>query len=859
MATPIDGDLKVAERGRTKTFAKETLGAFISGVLALLGFWRISGVSWSDLGGLWGRSDAVVEYSMAKTQSNSILGIFDPNLGYPHGQDWTHFPVLDPANRIELSLLTAFLDPVTAVNVLLVASFPIVAILMYAALRNLHVLRSLAVFGGVSLALVGYHFDYEHPFLGNYWAVPIGILWLSVLANADSVLAQRCQKRTVTAVGLVAAVAVGLNNPQYALFFSLIGVTAVIFARRNSPGSLRFVPRVVVLLIPGLALFAFLALGRLLRTIPAVTSSAERPVEDSYIWAGPFISLLTIPGDSILSALPFNQALLAAQDTSVWTGVSAIQSAPVLTATLIIIGLTWSLVGVARTSTRKWDHLADPVRPWSVMWLTGAFLFITGGMGVAFAALVYPQVRVWSRISIILAAVALTGALIFATRLIRLWKSQPSGKSTALIVSLATLVAIAFLDQFTARYQIQADVVTLSALNKLSEPKSTELPDDCPILNIPVMSFPEGIPLGRTEAYDNLLPYLAATPWRFSYGAIRGQLGSRWTDHLAVQPDVLAGQAATEGFCAILVDSYGLDENSPSLPQYEQALGSAIASALDRWFLFALPKTERVDPVNSLFSKPEVNYGLDFSSEEVSDEGVVSRWIKEGSATLKIWNPSSEALEWITRTTLTAADCTNSQEVQVSTSEGFSETFQILPNEQREIDIPLRIPAQSGVEIHFETNSRGCLQSGQSSPAGVRLDDLRFSVTNQLGVEIATFLGFHSEETSGSGETWRWIDGSEGVLRLLSTSDETATVTVTGSLQAAPCQPSALVDVKVDGRLVEPVVITAQDLSPISIAIELEPFGSASVAFATASDGCKVDGDERLLGPKLQNLRIAST
>lgn len=859
MAATTDDDFTASARSRRTTLLREALGASIAGLLAFLGFWRISGVSWRDIGSLWGRSDAIVEYSMAKTQSNSILGLFDPNLGYPHGQDWTHFPVLDAANRIELSLLTTFLNPVTAVNVLFVLSFPMIAILMYAALRNLYVLRSLAVVGGVSLALVGYHFDYEHPFLGNYWAVPVGVVWLSILANSDTVLSARCRTRTVLAVGGLSAVMIGIHNPQYAVFFSLIGVIAVIFARRHSQGSLRLLPRLVILLIPGLALLALLVLGRLLRTVPAVTSSTDRPVEDSYIWAGQFISLLTTPGDSILGGLPFNTGLLAAQDTTVWTGVSAIQSAPVAAATIVVIGFTLSLIAVTRPPTRQWERLTDRVRPWSVMWLTGAAFFITGGIGVAFAALVHPQVRSWSRVSILLAALALTGALILATGVVQRWSAYQSRKSSLLRASLTVFIAILFLDQFTARYPLQTDATTLPALNKLGETSSAELPDDCPILGIPVMAFPEAIPLGRMQAYDHLLPYLSDTPWRLSYGAVRGQLGSRWTDHLAVQPEPLAQQVAAEGFCGVLVDTYGLDQNSPSLQQYEEALGPPLATALERWFVFALPASEPADASQSLFSRPEVDYGSDLTPEEITDEGLVSRWTQGPESTLRVWNPGPQPVELIARTTLTAATCPNEQKVQLVTSSGYSESLRILPGEEREVFIPLRVPAQDKVVVRVMTPSAGCPQGEYSRPVGVRMTDLRFTSNRQPGADIATLTGFFPEETGPSGETWRWIDGDTAIAQLLSTSSEPITVALSGSLQSPPCQTTQVVEVTVDGRLVQAVTVTAQALTPLKVPIDLDPFEAASITFSSSTPGCLVASDERLLGPKVQSIDISSS
>ena len=859
MALSAETDAPPIGLNPTVVLRREALGAAVSGLLALLGFWRISSVSWSDLSGLWGQSDAIVEYSMSKTQSHSLFGFFDPHLGFPHGQDWTHFPVLDAANRLELSLLQIFLDPVTAVNVLFALSFPVVAIFMYAALRNLHVGRSLAVVGGVSLSLVGYHFDYEHPFLGNYWAVPVGILWLSVLANTRSAIAGRCKRRTVLVVGFVAAVIVGLHNPQYLVFFSLIGVVAVTIGRSKPHTGLRLSHRIFLLAIPGVTLLAWLVLGRILRTIPSVTPATDRPLVDSYVWAGKFLSLLTTPGDSILSQFPPNRGLLAAQDISLVSGVSALQSAPVAAATVVVIGLVvvfianvWKPVGVA-------GEIIESARPWVAMWVVAASFFVTGGMGFAFAALVSPQIRGWARLAVILAALALTASLIFASGWMERWKARPSTRSKVLSLTLAGGLGLIFLDQFTAQYPVLQDSVTLPALESLVSSANGAVTEDCAILNVPVMGFPEALPPGQTRAYDQLLPYVAGIPGPFSYGAIRGQLGSRWTDHLAVQPTQLAQQAASEGFCAILVDSYGLDANSPGLVQYEEALGAPMSTAMNRWALFTLPSATRVKPRDSLFSKPEVNYGSDFTAEKVSETGEMGRWTRGSEASIKVWNPGEREMEWIASTTIAAANCSNDQSVEILTNSGFKQDFVLAPGEQREVFVPLQVPSQSNVTLTFVTKSQRCEQEGEMDLVGVAISDLRYSTNQQPGADIAAFEGFHQLESAESGDMWRWIEGKDGSIQVFSTSSKPTTVVLSGQLQAPLCAPADVVQATMNEEVVVRANVTPWDTSSFEVLLILDPFESETLNFSSASDGCFVEGDDRLLGPKVQNLSVASS
>ena len=835
---------------------KEVASAATSAVLALMGFWRISGVSWSEIGALWSRSDGVVEYAMAKTQGSSIAGLFDERLGFPNGQDWSHFPVLDMTNRLELLVLTRFLDPVTSVNLLYLLSFPVVAILMYGALRNFYVNRLLAVAGSVSFSLVGYHFDYEHPFLGNYLSIPIGLVWLALIANANSQLAQRSSQRVLVLTGIGAGAVVGLSNPQYAVFFMIVGLVAVLFAPITRRQSLSLVRRLTLYLIPAILLLGSLALGRLARAVPAVVSSTDRPVIDSYLWAGKLFSLFTVPGNSVLSAMPINQSLLNAQETTVWTGVAAIQSAFVAACSVLILLIVLILVARLPSASSDRSRLIDSVRPWAAMWLTGLAFFVTSGMGVVFAAVVYPQVRGWARMAIVLAALAIAGVLIFLSGWVRRLRREGSRRSGLLLAAFGALVTILFLDQFTARYPIQTDATTLPALEALVADAADEIAPGCPVLNIPLMSFPEAIPPGRMEAYDHMLPFLAESPWRFSYGAIRGQLGSRWTDHLAVQPEPMSEQLAAEGFCGVLIDTAGLDETVPSLDQYLDAYGPPAASAMNRWFLFALPSAEAVTQQDSLFSRPEVDYGKDFTVERLREDGLVTRWTQKEQSTLKVWNPSYEPALLLAETSLEAANCPNSQEIVVSTSNGYESELRLEPNASVQSLIPLEVPARGNVEVTFRTPDARCTHNGENVPVGVQITDLRFTRTQPDGLAISNYAGFYDLEMDEAGQTWRWINGTVGTVELFNLNSRSAEARLTGRIEVAPCAISQGVEIEIGDQFAETKVLQQGIPLDVDLPVRLNAFGKVPVQIRALSPACESDRGARFLGPRVLDLQM---
>ena len=216
-------------------------------------------------------------------------------------------------------------------------------------------------------------------------------------------------------------------------------------------------------------------------------------------------------------------------------------------------------------------------------------------------------------------------------------------------------------------------------------------------------------------------------------------------------------------------------------------------------------------------------------------------------------------MDWLARTTLTAATCRNSQEVNLSTDSGYVAQFTLAPGEARETLIPLQIPARSSMDLVATTPSPGCREVDQSSNVRVQLSDLVFTEVEQPGVGIADVVGFHSQETAPSGEAWRWIDGSSGELRLVSTSNRPTVVMLAGDIQSPLCQASQQVYISVDGQPIQSVAALVDSTTPIALQLEFSPFAEKLVKFSSSSQGCMVPGDDRVLGPKLQDLRLVSS
>lgn len=712
-------------RIHTRKLILELSLAATAGIVSLVGFFKISGTTPADLTSIWGLQDAIGEYAGAKSVRALGIGDLNPLLGYPWGQDWSHFPALDFLNRFELFVLGIWFEPVVAVNVLTVLGFFLIPVLAYAVLRNLRVSRLFSSLAAISISLLPYHFDFEHPMLNNYWAIPVGLFWLSTLMNSDGFL--NSYPRALRWLSLLAALIVGLQNSYYAIFFLILGILGLAFCARTPLRGLSLRFRSVVFATAVSSFLAYQVVVRLLREIPAISGSATRSVEESFTWGGKFSSLFNISGDSLLAQNPVNRKLADGLVTSNWTGLIAGYNAAVVAASIVsALFILWLLFGRGQASIAE-SNSVSRARSWVALWLVGVALFTTSGLGVVFAALVTPQLRVWQRISVVVAMLSLTVAAILASSLARKLRNGGTIQRRFLHPALIGGVVLLALDPLTGSIPYPVDSRTPTALREFVSVGEEKLNPDCPILTIPTQAFPEVTPRGTMNAYDQLLPYLYSDSWRYSYGAISGQLGSRWFNRLSVNPSALAEEAKSLGFCAILVDVNGLDANSPSLTQYQDALGEPVAAALNRWYLFNLGVPPGKSPTNDMFLIPEIEYSRGWTDGEVNAQGGISRWMDSSWSVMEVWNPANDSRKLNMTLPLTVAACQSNRNLEIYVNSKLHRTLDLSPEELLTVDIPLDLPARGRSEVALHVEGAPCGAEPISGDQGVQVEAGNFS------------------------------------------------------------------------------------------------------------------------------------
>lgn len=573
------------ELGRT---ALTAVIATVLGVLAL----RITP---TDLAQRWtaGGNDQILHYTIFGSAQDVFPYFPNAQLGFPASQNLLFSPLFDPWSALFVALIGPFVpNGVWVLNLYYVAGFAGIGATAYLFFRALRVRPAIATVFGVIGAVLPYHFvriDYGHPFLANYWSVPlIGILVLVVAGPATDPVARLVsgvssprRRRIVTAALLVALTAGVAWTVSYYYVFGAIVL-----------GATWAVSVVVVLLgrrpLRSLAwpTFTLGSLGALIVVQIGVLSldfderytqyfSGRTPQESEYY--GGKLQQLLLP--STTSGVPFLRDLATDYQAQTQILVSGENPATgVVAAAAIVLVLAVILLRMfAGSSLRRREgqpavlrFLDDPrVGALSVAFVFALLFFIVGGLGTMLAYYVSPEIRVWSRLAIVIDFLALGVAAILIDMLAK--------RMRALVPVLALVSVVAAVDQLAGVNSTIPLVPTEDAvLRQFTAAMDEQLPVGCGVAQLPFKGFPETGPIGGMGDYDEGLPYVYSTDddLRFSYGAVRGtRAGDEW--NAATTPEGFATEFRDAGACAILVDTAAY----PDDPQVWTALVGSVTDA----------------------------------------------------------------------------------------------------------------------------------------------------------------------------------------------------------------------------------------------------------------------------------------
>ncbi|MFL5929996.1 MAG: hypothetical protein ACJ75P_01950 [Gaiellaceae bacterium] len=468
-------------------------------------------------------------------------------LGAPRGQELYDFPVFAGDNaQLAIVRVLGFVvrDPIVALNLFFLLTFPLAAFTAFLVLRRLGVRLPGALLASVLFALLPYHFlrGEDHLFLAAYWAVPLGcFLVLSVLSDVPLVTPLRSRRAFAI---LAACVIVGSAAVYYAAFTLVLlaaaGALSALARRSWRPAVTTGVlgAAIVVALVVN---FAPAILDRLREgSNPAVQRFA---FETEVFSLRPLQLVLPVP-DHRIGALArinadYERHVGSTEASFAALGVVGTFGLAVLLGTLLLAGV--------RTGAPR----GDPLLRYAAVSAFVALLFaMTGGLAPIVSYLISPQLHAWNRLSVFIAFFALLAVALLLDRL--------QGRVAWAVA--AALLVVGALDEttgaMTPRYgevarEWASDGAWVDAVD-------AALPEDAAVLQLPYVPFPSSPPVGRMVDYDHVRPYLHSDDLRWSYGAMKGRAED-------IGDDVSVAEARAAGYAAIEVDRFGYADNGAAV------------------------------------------------------------------------------------------------------------------------------------------------------------------------------------------------------------------------------------------------------------------------------------------------------
>lgn len=472
-------------------------------------------------------------------------------LGAPFGAHWNAYPTPDKPLMLFLGGLANAIGLFAAANTGLLLAQLSAALAFYFTARWLRCRWEWAWAGALLFAYTyhTFHRGLAHFSLIFTWTVPLGLLAVWLVAQS-----KRLEWRSPgAAVCLGVALALGVSNPYYLLFWGQLLVLALVTqwfgGRRRANLGIGLAAGMIALAgfaVTNAEVWLYVqepeGLPLLSRNYGGTERYALKPLEF-------FIPPLFHRFDALAF---FGERY---QRWSEWRGEEFLSYLGVVG----IAGLIWL---ATLSSHRIFRRQPLPGQALAVGWLV-AYASV-GGLTNLLAFFASFQVfRATNRAAIFVSALVLVFLMVRLSRLTAAWPAR-----WRLGAALA-VAAVGVFDQLPRRLpdeQRARTAAEVSSDQKLGREMEAALPAGAMVFQIPVLGFPEVAPPHRLVDYEHFRPYLVTETLRFSYGAAKFRSRSRWQRDLENVPvATLVRRLENYGFAALYLNRKGYEDRAESI------------------------------------------------------------------------------------------------------------------------------------------------------------------------------------------------------------------------------------------------------------------------------------------------------
>jgi hypothetical protein len=522
--------------------------------------------------------------------------------GYPFGINTNLFPNIDITQNVIAKLLTLITgSPFAGINLLLVLSFPIIGALAYVSIRLTGLKGPLAVTLATAFTMIPFHFGrgLGHTYLAVFYGAVTAVILAQLIGTgrlARMLNPQSNTKKTfifnIFAVVLL-VVSTAWSGVYYAAFGLILMSTAWLWQLSRSRVRQQLLLNTIPILAVGiLAVIGFIPALIALSADPPYASLGERTPFESVIFAGNLAM-------AILAAPMSRLALLAGYNINI---SGAFAAAPALENTALTNYGTWiTFAAVLFTVWALFTKFRNQLTFLLTLTAVTVLFFVPWGLNYFFAAFISPQIRAWNRLIPILLLLFILMAATVAARI-----STPVWIAVSLAVVILLITAVESVWPFRAIYAqnaVNGTEITQAAQSYVQQIDAA-LPENCAILQLPYMVYPENAPSLQINDYDHFWTSLTGTNKSWSYGAVKQTQASAW---MSAQPEIPSldhmSTLAQAGFCGIHLDTRGYVK--PAAERIVESLTerygapaatqrTSNASLTDDWLFFITDSTAKV-------------------------------------------------------------------------------------------------------------------------------------------------------------------------------------------------------------------------------------------------------------------------
>ena len=627
--------------------------------------WR-RGVGLSSLQFIQSHGDGLSAYALAKSFQESPFSLWNYHLGYPNGLSIVGQPSLSWVHIITLWVFAQiFQNPISATNFLYFLGFGLSVGSAWWVFRYYKIHSALAFMFALSFSFIPEHWQRQsHLYLSLYWTIPISCLFIIEVNSKRSNFLNKPNLRKFSKIFIFTGWAIFFfllteQGVYYAVFTFLIAlviyIVDLVYTRKWD--SLKQRAGILLTIFAGLLGIALGIETKLAQMSGTNLAVFIRSPFESLLYGGLLPNLIyPWPGSNLYRSsssaaqVPnlLNRLNPNGNENQIWQGLI-----PGLCIAVLLIFMAFALLKSKQSLENKNASHSLDVVPAAVF--LSILFYVSGGLGFILS-FINSQIRSWNRLSFFISFLSI---LWCASKLQSLMVEPKAAKRINPLISGSVIAAVglAILSLDSLPSSLHLDMTNYRQqtieLQRWSNGLEAKTGGHCPVLQLPMVDYPEVPPAIQMADYEEFLPYLTTKTMSFTYGSMKQTELSAWHEKLPAEINAnYMNLIAGNGFCALEWDALGVTkEETAALKKQATALYLPIlSSSSGRWSGVILNELAgKLDPETKLKLKSElidsihvsVISGLD--SVEQDAQGAF-RWATRNDVLAKVENPTTRAV-----------------------------------------------------------------------------------------------------------------------------------------------------------------------------------------------------------------------